>query len=123
MKIHQFDPEIYPFKIWICISNSSIEPDSNFLDGKTGKEFDSVEVDMFEAYSVYVRHKESRLLGALIVFKSKKNMTTKNMAHEACHATKFLFEHIGASMEPHEPFEYALGWIVDKIVEVKNFKL
>lgn len=122
MKIHQFDPEIYPFKIWVCISSSSTEADKHFLDARTDKEFENIELSMFEAYTCYVRNKENRFFGAVIVFKAKKYMTHKNIAHEASHAAKFLFEHIDADIKQHEPFEYALGWIVEQIYKVKKWK-
>jgi hypothetical protein len=46
-------------------------------------------------------------------------MTAGVMAHEASHAVKLLFEHIGGDIVPDEPFEYALEFVVNCCEKVK----
>lgn len=54
-------------------------------------------------------------------FRSKK-ISFELAAHEASHAAKYLFEHIGADCSIHEPFEYVIGWIAGCVETVKNYK-
>jgi hypothetical protein len=35
VKIHEFDPVVYPFKIWIVIDKNLLEIENNFLDSET----------------------------------------------------------------------------------------
>lgn len=120
--IHQFDPEIYPFKIWVCISDNHDEVVKSFLNSETDKPFAECDLSHLSAYASKVIHRESRLYGTLLTFRSKDDMSPAIVAHEASHAAKFLFEHISADVAPHEPFEYLLGWIVDKCFIVKEYE-
>ena len=107
--IHEFDPFIYPFKIWITISSNLNEITDLFFDGETNEEFTFIRTDNYEAMTFPVIKKDNRKIGVVICFKSKQYMKVKQIAHESCHAAKYLFNHIGADVEPHEPFEYAVG--------------
>jgi hypothetical protein len=49
-------------------------------------------------------------------------MTYEIVAHESSHAAKYLFDHIRAEVEPHEPFEFVVGWIAGCCEKVKNNK-
>lgn len=40
-------------------------------------------------------------------------MNLNKLRNEASHVAKFLFEHIGAEIKEHEPFEYAVGWVAE----------
>jgi hypothetical protein len=123
MKIRQFDPVIYPYKLWVVIA-----PHPKYLsDIFTEKNDDPIqfteqEVSLTTAMTLDVRHKEANFYGVVIYFKSKKGITMKNICHESGHAAKFLFEHIGADITPHEPFEYVLGWVAECCEKVKNNK-
>jgi len=121
--IHEFNPVIYPYKIWICMSNDLDSACENFLDEETDKDFIFDNTDKYAAMALPSIKKEGRYTGCLILFKSKKDMSIKNIAHESSHAAKFLFKHIGASITNHEPFEYVLGWIAECCEKVKLNKL
>lgn len=121
IEIHQFDPVLYPYKIWVIVSDNLRVVKENFTE-LNGQEITFVGEDNFNAMTCQLRLKENRHFGSVIIFKSKKMMSTNYMAHESCHAAKQLFEHIGADMRDHEPFEYLLGWIVDCCEQVKKNK-
>ena len=120
--IHQFDPEIYPYKIWIMIGNKDIIKD-NFLhyDGRKISDIENTTCG-FDAFVMPVRNIENNKYGALISFESKKSMTYNIVAHESSHAAKYLFEHIGCDIKEHEPFEYVIGWIAECCEKVLKFK-
>lgn len=121
MKIHEFDPVIYPYKLWVIVDKSPKNIPSYFWDNE-GNELKSIEEDTAgtDGFSVNVINKDQSRYGALIFFRSRKSMTYKLVAHEACHAAKFLFEHIDADMREHEPFEYVVGWIAECCEIVKK---
>jgi hypothetical protein len=124
-QIHQFDPVIYPFKVWITIAddiNAAVK--ERFLDGYSGKEINFSDiVGMTEAIAHFVQEKEDeRKYGVSIIFRSKKYCTVKNIAHESSHAAKALFRHIGADVNSDECFEYLSGWIADCCYQVKTGK-
>lgn len=121
VKLHQFDPVLYPFKIWMCVTsefNKVIK--EHFNDYETGKEIEYEDDNKHNAITMSVRQKTSRMYGTLIMFRSKKQMTNGIIAHESSHAAKDLFNHIGANISHHEPFEYLLEWIVNQCYVVKK---
>ena len=123
MIIKEFDPVIYPYKLWIVINKSPLcLPD--IFDEYTGEKMEFIERDTekMEAFTMPVIHKESESYGVVIFLRSKKSMTYELVAHESSHAAKYLFEHIGADIKDHEPFEYVIGWIAGCCQKVKNNK-
>ena len=114
--VHEFDPVIYPYKIWIAVSNNLNTACEMFLDADTDKDFifsDGDNGNKYAAMALPAIKKDGRYCGTLIPFKSKKEMSVRNIAHESSHAAKQLFEYIGADTRPHEPFEYIVGWIAE----------
>lgn len=121
--VHKFDPVIYPYKIYIALSDNPNEISKSFLDYENGEEFSFMNTEKFGALTLQVMEKTTNYYGVLIIFKSKKYMDIKSICHESSHAAKFLFKHIGADVEEHEPFEYLIGWIAeccDKVKKMKN---
>ena len=123
-KVYSFDTIIYPFKIFVIINNN---PDiiSEYFKEYTGENVvftNNDGTDRMDAFTMKVISKETPEYGALLFFRDKKSMTPGLIAHEASHAAKFLFEHIGADMREHEPFEYILEFIVDNCHKIKANK-
>ena len=124
--LHEFNPVIYPFKIWICITKDvQAILDENFVDYATNEpiKWGERNSSMSDAVTFAVTKKDTRNFGTFIAFKGKNTMSVSNIAHESSHAAKDLFNHIGADVEAHEPFEYLLGWIAQCCEEVKLNKL
>lgn len=121
MKIHEFDPVIYPYKLWVIIDKSMKEIPDLFVDRDRNPLDHLRDEDLStEAVTIAAIRKEDFRRGVMLFFRSKKSMTYKLVAHEACHAAKFLFEHIDADMREHEPFEYVVGWIAECCEIVKK---
>jgi len=120
-KIHEFDPIIYPYKVWIIIS----EPLK--IIGEHFNQFDNKEITSFEncenldAFVMPVRNKINHMYGCVIYFSSRLSMTYNIVAHESSHAAKYLFEYIDADIKPHEPFEYVVGWIAECCDTAKKY--
>lgn len=97
-KIHQFNPTIYPRKLWVMkggsvddISDAFTEPDGEeirlCIEG--GKEPD--------AMTLKVCHRETGFLGVL-VWLCVNDTSIKVVAHEAVHVASCIFEDCGMSM-------------------------
>ena len=123
--LNRFDPVIYPFKIWVAITDDFNSVGNKFLSYKENEDIKFSNTDKCHAMTISVMHKEDLKYGALLLFKTKKDGTIGTITHESSHAAKLLFEHIGADVSEHEPFEYLLGWIagcVATVFKVKNKK-
>lgn len=121
VKIHEFDPVIYPYRIWIIIDKIPNIIAEHFDEYNGNRiEFIDRDTNMLCAFTMPVRRKENPCFGVVIFFRSKQSMSFELVAHESSHAAKYLFEHIGADIKEHEPFEYVIGWIADCCDKVKN---
>lgn len=119
MKVHQFDPVIYPRKIWIVKGkNIGEEIKSNFIH-KSGGEL--ITCDMEGCYAgVYgiVRYKETDKLGVLIWLFSEVDV--ESYAHEAVHVVNKIFSDldIDYAQEHDEHFAYFVGKVADWMHQV-----
>ena len=120
--LNRFDPIIYPYKIWVAITQDFNDVSSHFVSYKDRGDIKFSDTDKCHAMTMAVMHKEDYKYGAIILFKSKKEMNIGSITHEASHAAKLLFEHIGADPAEHEPFEYLVGWIAECIWTVLKGK-
>ena len=117
MSIFEFDPQIYPRKLWVSVGASTEELQEKF--GKDDiKDFD----ESYYAEAKAVQQKEPLLGGVLIRFQDLKAMTTENIAHEAVHAAIEIFDYCDCriDVDNQEPFAYIVGWVAKCCDEVKN---
>lgn len=121
MKVYEFNPVIYPFKLWIVVEKTPEGIPEHFL-GHDNLPIVNVVQDTkkLAAFTMIAVKKENKHRGALMYFRSRRMMDFELVAHESSHAAKFLFDHIGAEIKDHEPFEYALGWIAGCCEKVKK---
>jgi len=118
--IHQFDPVIYPFKLWVSISSDGAAFSDRFKDGDNGKELNVSVINEHEAVTYYVQQKEKpTYFGVLIVFSEKKYCTCKLIAHESTHAARFMWEHVRENGTGWEADAYLVGWIAECCEKVK----
>ena len=117
MNIYQFDPQIYPRRLWVSVGASTEE-----LQERFGKEDIKDLDDSYAAETAPVQQKEPLLGGVLIRFQDLNAMTPDNMAHEATHAAIEMFDYCNCriDVENQEPFSYLVGWVVKCCDEVKN---
>ena len=124
MKVFEFDPVIYPYKLWVCLDK---EPNkiADLFDEYHGKKIVFIDGDtnIAKAFTMPVMDSKNRHYGVVVFIRSKASLTYQLVAHEATHAAKYLFEHIGCDTSVHEPLEYVVGWIADCIYKVKTNKV
>lgn len=106
MKIHEFDPVIYPRKLWVSVSTDTF---SDRFEGVS--EWD----DTADAIVDCFRDKLRNLGGILVRFESKNAITIANIAHESSHIAMNIFDYIGAKVDlaNQETFSYLVGWVAD----------
>jgi hypothetical protein len=124
IKIHRFDPELYPFKLWVTITNNGEVLADRFLDlDRKGKsEITSEDLVNAEAITYYAQERETGMKGMLVSFTDKRYMSVKNIAHEATHVARKAWDHMGESQTGEEADAYLVGWIAKCMEEVRVFK-
>lgn len=119
--IQEFDPVIYPFRVWVIIDKTPNVIADNFKEYNGNViEFITSDTNRLQAFTMPVQSIENPMYGVVLFFRSKRSMTYEVVAHESSHAAKYLFEHINAEMKEHEPFEYVVGWIAGCCEKVKK---
>ena len=124
--IHQFNPTIYPRKLWV-MKGGSID---DILDAFT--EPDGTEIQIITsggaepgAMTLKVCHRETRLLGVL-VWLCVNDTSVKDVAHEAVHVASCIFEDCNMAMGfadgRDEHFAYLVGFAADCINQVRTNK-
>lgn len=120
--IHEFDPVIYPRKLWVIFTNDAKILTNNF---DTKYKLDGF-MDKSEAFVFPCSHKESGKLGVCVVFMKHEYATIKNIAHESVHIASQIFSDCNMNMGfedgQDEHFAYLVGWAADCIYKVKRGK-
>ena len=123
VNIHQFDPVIYPIKLWVTITDDKHSLSERFRNGYNDNDIDTQFIDLSEAVTYYVQQKENpTYYGVLIVFSKRKYCSIKNIVHESSHAIDFIFRHINETNPGDESKAYLIGWIGKCIYESINYK-
>ena len=124
--IHQFDPTIYPRKLWVMKGGSV----NDILDAFTEPDGEEINLVIYtgkepSAMTIKVIHKESRYYGVLVwLCDGKANI--ENVAHEAVHVASCIFDDLGMTMGfdggKDEHFAYLVGFAADCINQVRTNK-
>lgn len=125
VKIHEFDPVLYPFKLWVSLFNDEEDDvkayDERFKDGHNGKPMQSEVILKNDGITYWVCEQDSNVKkGALIVINGKEAGTMKVIAHEATHAARFAWDFLGESPTGEEADAYLVGWIAKCVEEIVN---
>ena len=131
-KIHEFDPLIYPTRIWVGVNIPESDIATKFYsvlsDGSMGV-FNEVEENqgLTPIATCYpVRDKESGWRGIFCHIKRPKMAGVGVIAHEAEHIVCWICEQFGiqsVTFEDSEPRAYLIQWVANCIDEVKRGKI
>ena len=117
--IAEYDPQIYPCRLWVAVTTDLKSLSDKFNDVSTGVGIDTSFIYDHEAVTYYVQSKEKpKHYGILIASTAKHYFTTKLIAHEATHGAEFIWQHVGEKRRGSEADAYLVGWIAEKIEEV-----
>lgn len=119
-KIYEFDPQIYPRKVWVTVGVPFEELKDEFEDLKPMEEGSYAQVD-------HLRKLKPEVRGGLLVRFENLDTLKKfgNITHESIHVATEIFDYIGAFHDPknQELFAYLCGWIAKCMDEVKQVEL
>lgn len=122
VKIHQFDPVIYPRILWVIVTDDPKDISDRFdSECEYEQAFDTSSAFVFKC-----TEKDSRNLGICVCFTKNKFLSMKNIAHESVHIASCIFEDcnmtMGFSDGKDEHFAYLVGWAADCINKVRTNK-
>lgn len=117
--IREFDPLIYPRKIWVYIGKDYEEVKDYFQDSDIKNM-----PDQTLGYVQNTHRKETNMGGILIWFRSKKEIDASTITHESLHSALEIFDFIGGKVDNQnqEYICYLAGWIAECIEKTKNGK-
>jgi len=118
--IHQFDPQIYPVKLWVSITSDLSAIGERFLEFPSGDAMGADETGKMRAFTQLVSQKEDRKIGVIVVFKLRKYCVIETIAHEATHATRMIWGHLGEYSTGMEADAYLVGWVADCIDKARR---
>ena len=117
-KIYEFNPQIYPRRVWVTIA-----PDIKDIKERFGDEVEPLD-ECADADVQIVQQKDPELGGVLIRFVNRKAMTANVIAHECSHAAIAIFSYCECKIsdDNQEPFAYLVGWLAGCCEKVKQGK-
>ena len=119
--IYEFDPVIYPRKIWITYDATPDELNKKFPSGDiNGNRFKDEEG--YHGITARTADKNNKG-GVLIRFaNNKESMASWNITHEAIHAAGYICSYVGidADFDNDEAFAYLATWIAKCCEKVKS---
>ena len=119
-QIQEFNPVIYPFKLWVGITDDFNNISDNFRYYPSFDEIERFSEGKYVAFTHLVENKENKYLGVLITFHSISWCTNDYIAHEATHAARFIWDHLNEHQTGIEADAYLVQWIVKCIEKVKR---
>lgn len=122
VKIHEFDPVIYPFKLWVCCTDNYKTLNTRFYSSEK-QDLDITPIYDNEGVTYYVKERcYMGHYGCLVVFTRKEYFNIKLMAHEAAHVCDYLWEHVNEGEVGDEANAYFMGWVVDSMDKARKHK-
>jgi len=121
--VHEFDPVIYPRKVWIVVTNNPqiLTDHFNYIDDSDNSPFDTAHAFVFDC-----KHRVSGLKGTCICFTKKNAITFENVSHESVHIASSIFNDLGMTIGFNggrdEHFAYLVGWVADCCNQVRTNK-
>lgn len=115
--IHQFDPVLYPRKVWVCFNATKEVLEERF-------EFNGTLIDeLFKAKAATIVCKDKASnLGGFLVLSVDKTIDINSIAHEASHVADMIFDYIGEEANTDECKAYLIGWVAECIDKAMKFK-
>lgn len=126
-RIYEFDPVIYPTRVWIAVSPEFrtvdrtfqfLNEDDEVMDYQK-EDFDGQRYAIATTYSVV--HRKSRWMGCLVVIFKPKDCNAGIMAHESGHCTDWMCDQFGVSgfsYKDGEARQYYAQWVANSIYKV-----
>ena len=130
--IHEFNPVIYPFRMWVAVRPKveqiaekfyNLDTSMNLLP-VTPKNFYNSRFSVATTYPM--EDKQSGNLGCLVAIWRPKDLDVGMITHESSHVTDFLCDVLGVNgftIDSGEARAYFCGWVAECIDTVKRGKV
>ncbi len=128
-KIYEFDPIIFPTKVWVALDGITIDEIDNAFEaiyddniGMSFKENNTLLDVGVDAKTFIVGNKAQNIKGCLVLI--RKDTQLKSLSHEASHCADWLFEDIGETERSYnsECYAYYQSWVFDCLYKVQKGK-
>lgn len=129
-KVWEFDPVIYPFRLWVMKKPTYKDFSDNFFELDSDYNTHEVQETVYEnlvkksyAFTYTVARKPNKQIGAFVALLDISKVTAPIIAHEASHVVDFINEHCGLESNTYQTGEtraYLIAWVVDCINKVKR---
>lgn len=119
-KVHEFDPVIYPVKLWVLIAEDSDYLRSQFVYYPSKKTLQVEIPEDTDALVDTVMLKSNNEIGILITFRDFESCNTGTIVHEACHVADRFWKRIGERKKGSESNAYFIEWIVKCCEKAKS---
>ena len=108
---YEFNPCIYPRLLWVVIGNTELVTE-NFTD-RNHNELDEKDFCDCDGATSRARCKANDRQGSLIWIPSHSLDDVNTIAHEAVHATNFIFNdlEVDFNFDSDEHYAYMVGWV------------
>ena len=126
-KIYEFDPVIFPTRLWVALDGITIDEIDNafeaICDDNTGVSFKENHTLLgvgTDAKTFIVGNKAQNIKGCLVLI--RKDSLLKSLSHEADHCADWLFEDIGETERSYnsECYAYYQSWVFECLYKVLN---
>jgi hypothetical protein len=119
---HQFDPVIYPRKVWIAKKATKEAILEHFMLDEEYLTECPTGIGCV-AVCIPVINRETNNRGILCNVCAPRIFTTGDAAHEAVHIADYIFDDCGAYSQSfkdkNEPYAYLVGWVTDCFKQAK----
>lgn len=131
-KIYEFNPEVYPFRLWVGMNVQAQDIKDKFFAWNIGDDTvgDITDSDLsgnnIAATTYPVCCRKNNWIGAFVHIRRKNKCNVGVMAHEASHVCDFLSDRIGLVGEVDKLFShgearaYFIEWVANCINSVKT---
>lgn len=122
IQIYQFDPVIYPVKLFV-VKHPTLEVIKDNFEEYNGAEISyNIRSYSFAAtYNTIVLKKDTQKYGVLVNLYRNKLESSK-LAHEATHVVEIVWDWLNENNYGKEANAYLLQWIVDCLDQVNKNK-
>ena len=126
-EIYEFDPVIYPTRLWVCKKPSTKDVAELFYplnnDGEMVDDFGDVLEDVYGKYAntLIVENKKNRMRGCLVSIFMPGSCRAGICSHEALHYIAYLSEQFDIPLggfDTSEPLAYLEQWATNCIDSV-----
>ena len=112
-QIHEFDNGIYPIYLWVIYNGGMDDVEREFELTDPDDSWDEHLFECSDAVTISnLKRKSDPEKVGTAVWLSRRNISSKIMAHEAVHVATNIFLAIGAQHQAdnEEPYAYLVGW-------------